>query len=98
VQDNEFAGDPEQSIKDTKIIQNINREDVMRAYNKYIKNKNYIMTSVVPHSTPELAVANAELATVWIEEVGQMSANEEVSQGAEATYEKTASTYDRSEP
>ncbi|GEQ86354.1 peptidase M16 [Patiriisocius marinistellae] len=98
VQDNEFAGDPERSIKDTEYIKNMTREDVMRVYKKYIKDQNYIMTSVIPQATPELAVNGAEEATVWIEEVGAMAENEEVGQGAEAIYEKTASKYDRSEP
>lgn len=98
VQDNEFAGDPEMTIKGTKILQNITREDVLRVYNKYIKGQHYVMTSVVPKATPELAVSEATEASVWIEEVGEMAANEEVSQGAEAEYEKTPSTYDRSEP
>ena len=38
------------------------------------------------------------MATVWIEEVVSGVANEEVSQGEEAVYEKTPSKYDRSEP
>jgi len=98
VQDNEFAGDPEMTLKGTKILQNITREDVLRVYNTYLKGKHYVMTSVVPKATPELAVTGATEATVWIEEVGAMAANEEVSQGAEAEYEKTPSAYDRSEP
>jgi zinc protease len=56
------------------------------------------MTSVVPKGQLDLAVANAKEATVWIEEVKQNVANEEVGQGEEAEYEKTPSTYDRSEP
>ncbi len=98
VNDNEFAGDPEQTIKDTAIIKNMTREEVMRVYNTYIKNKNYVMTSVVPKDSADLAVTDAEEASVWIEEVGAMAASEEVSQGDEAIYEKTASSYDRSEP
>ncbi len=98
VQDNEFAGDPERSIKDTEYIKNMTRENVMRVYNKYIKGQNYIMTSVIPQETPELAVSGAEEATVWIEEVGAMAENEEVGQGEEAIYDKTPSKFDRSEP
>jgi zinc protease len=98
VQDNEFAGDPEMTLKSTKILQNIAREDVMRVYREYIKDANYVMTSVIPKDTPELAVSGAKEADVWIEEVGKMAANEEVSQGEEAEYEKTPSRYDRSEP
>ena len=98
VQDNEFAGDPEQTIKDTEIIKNLTREDIMNVYQKYLKGTNYIMTSVIPKDTPELAISDATEATVWIEEVGAMAANEEVSQGAEAVYDKTPSKFDRSEP
>lgn len=98
VRDNEFAGDPEMTLKGTKLLQSVTREDVLRVYNKYLKGQHYVMTSVVPKATPELAVAGAIEASVWIEEVGEMAANEEVSQGDEAEYEKTASTYDRSEP
>ncbi|MGK0386556.1 MAG: zinc protease, partial [Patiriisocius sp.] len=98
VQDNEFAGDPEQSLKDTEIIKRLTRDDIMGVYDKYIKGQHYIMTSVVPKDTPELAVSDSKEATVWIEEVGAMAASEEVSQGAEAVYEKTPTTFDRSEP
>lgn len=98
VQDNEFAGDPEQTIKDTEIIKNLTREDIMKVYTKYVKGQHYVMTSVIPKETPELAVSGATEASVWIEEVGAMAANEEVSQGAEAVYEKTPSKFDRSEP
>ena len=98
VSDNEFAGDPERTIKDTDIIKNLKREDIMAVYQKYIKGKHYIMTSVIPKDTPKLAISDAKEATVWIEEVATMAASEEVSQGAEAVYEKTPSKFDRSEP
>ena len=98
VRDNEFAGNPEQTIKDTEIIKNMTRAEVMRVYSTYVKGQHYVMTSVVPKDNAELAVTGAEEASVWIEEVGAMAASEEVSQGEEAVYEKTASKYDRSEP
>ncbi len=98
VRDNEFAGDPAQTIKDTELIKNMTRNEVMGVYNTYVKGKNYIMTSVVPKNGADLAVTGAEEASVWIEEVGEMAASEEVSQGEEAVYEKTASNHDRSEP
>lgn len=98
VRDNEFAGDPEQTIKDTQIIKNLTRDDITRVYNTYIKDKHFILSSVVPKDTPELAVSGSIEASVWIEQVGTMAASEQVSQGAEAVYEKTATTFDRSEP
>ena len=98
VQDNEFNGDPSYITKAAKLTDAVTASDVMRVYDQYIKGKNYVMTSVVPKGQLELAVADAKEATVWIEEVKQNVANEEVGQGEEAQYEKTPSTYDRSEP
>ncbi|MBR9757797.1 MAG: insulinase family protein [Algicola sp.] len=97
-QDNEFNGDPSYITQTAKLTQAVTSEDIMRVYNAYIKNANYVMTSVVPKGQLELAVTNADKAEVWIEEVKQDVANEEVSQGEEAEYEKTPSKYDRSEP
>ncbi len=97
-QDNEFAGDPGYITKTAKYFQAVSREDVMRVYTKYIKEKHYIMTSVVPKGSLNLAVSNAEKATVWEEEVTTMAASEEVGQGEAADYEKTKTIADRSEP
>lgn len=97
-QDNEFGGDPSYITKTAKLTEAVTADDVMRVYNQYIKNKNYVMTSVVPKGQLDLAVENAKEATVWIEEVKQNVASEEVGQGEEADYEKTVSKYDRSEP
>ena len=98
VQDNEFGGDPSYITKTANLTNAVTAEDIMRVYNKYIKNKNYVMTSFVPKNQIDLAVTNSKEAEVWIEEVKQNVANEEVSQGEEAVYEKTPSKYDRSEP
>lgn len=97
-QDNEFGGDPSYITKTAQYTNAVTAKDVMRVYKQYIKNKNYVMTSVVPKGELNLAVENAQEATVWIEEVKQNVASEEVGQGEEAEYEKTASKYDRSEP
>ncbi|WP_435577475.1 M16 family metallopeptidase [Gilvibacter sp.] len=98
VQDNEFGQDPGYISKRTKYYQEVDRATVMAAYEKYIKGKNYVMTSVVPQNNPELAISGATEAEVWIEEVTAMSDSEQVGQGEEAEYEKTPSKYDRSEP
>jgi zinc protease len=98
VQDNEFNGDAGYITQTAKFTNAVTAEDVMRVYNEYVKDKNYVMTSVVPKGQLDLAVTDAIQAEVWIEEVKQDVANEEVSQGEEAVYEKTVSKYDRSEP
>jgi len=97
-QDNEFAGDPSYITKTAKLTNAVSADDVMRVFKQYIKNKNYVMTSVVPKGQLDLVVLDAKEATVWIEEVKQDVASEEVGQGEEAEYEKTVSKYDRSEP
>ncbi|MDB2437631.1 insulinase family protein [Hellea sp.] len=96
--DNEFAGDPAHVVKTAKAINDVTAEDVMAAYNSYIKDKPSIITSFVPKGQKDLAVDGAELATVWIEDVTSGKSNEEVSQGEEAVYEKTVTKHDRSEP
>lgn len=98
VQDNEFNGDPGYITQTAKLYEAVTAEDVMRVYNTYIKNKHYVMTSVVPKEQLDLAVSGGVAAEVWIEKVVQNVANEEVGQGEEADYAKTPSTYDRSEP
>ena len=98
MQDNEFNGDPGYLTKTAKLTNRVTSEDVMRVYNKYIKDQHYIMTSVVPKGSLDLAIKNSEEAEVWIEEVKKDIASEEVSQGEETVYDKTPSKYDRSEP
>jgi zinc protease len=98
VQDNEFRGDPSYVTQTAKLTSAVTAADVMRVYNQYIKGKNYVMTSVVPKGQLDLVVDGSLEATVWKEEVVQGVANEEVSQGEEAVYEKTPSKHDRSEP
>ncbi len=95
---NEFAGDPGFISEEAKRTQRVTKEDVIDVYNKYIKDKPFIMTSFVPKGTPELAVAGAEKAEVYEEEIQMDVGNEEVSQGEEAEYEKTITKHDRSEP
>ena len=96
--DNEFSGDPAYAVKRAKLLQAVTAEDVMRVYKTFIKGKHSVITSFVPKGQIELGLKNAELATVWIEEVKAGAANEEVSAGELAVYEKTVTKHDRSEP
>lgn len=96
--DNEFAGNPAYAVEQAKLLQAVTSADVMRVYKKFIKDKHAVITSVIPKGQKELAIQSSELATVWIEEVKENVASEEVSQGAEADYEKTVTRHDRSEP
>jgi zinc protease len=96
--DNEYKGDPGFITKEAQLMQAVNRADIMRVYNKYIKGKNHIATSFVPKGKKDLAVPGAELATVWIEPIVAGVQNEDVAPGAEAKFEKTKTKHNRSEP
>ncbi|MAQ76258.1 MAG: peptidase M16 [Aquimarina sp.] len=95
---NEYKGDPGYIMETAKLMNAVSREDINRVYEKYIKDKNYVLTSFVPKGQQDLAVADSKRAEVWIEEVTNNVANEEVSQGEEAVYAKTPTKYDRNEP
>ncbi len=95
---NEFAGDPAYSAKSAEKMRAVSAADIRTAYNLYIKDKPYVMTSFVPKGQAELAVSGAERASVWIEEVKADVASEEVSAGDIAEFEKTPTKHDRSEP
>jgi len=93
----EFAGDPAFVSKDIERIKQVTREDIMRVYNQYIKGKNSIITSFVPKDKPELIVDGSTKAHVVEEKVVQ-GAEKEFDSDKIASYEKTATKYDRSEP
>ncbi len=90
-----FAGDPSFINQDIKNILAVTPDDVMRVYNTYIKDKNYISTSFVPKGEKELILSNSELANI-VEEKIIDGAEETFDPSLAATYEKTPSSFDRS--
>jgi zinc protease len=95
---NEYAGNPGYLSIEAERLQNVTREDVMAVYDKYIKDKFYVMTSFVPKGQKDLIVQDSEMAEVYAEPFSEGQAFEQVSQGAEAEYEKTVTQHDRGEP
>ncbi|TCK68769.1 zinc protease [Winogradskyella wandonensis] len=90
-----FAGNASFITKDVENILAVTPEDVMRVYNTYIKDKNYIATSFVPKGQKNLVLANSELAEVVEEQIVE-GAEETFDASIAATYEKTPSSFDRS--
>ncbi len=90
-----FAGDPGFIEKDLNNTLAVSPADVMRVYQKYIKNKNYIATSFVPKGQVSLALKGSEKAAV-VEEAIVQGAEEAIDASANATYTRTPSTFDRS--
>lgn len=92
---NIFAGDPGFIEKHRQNLMNVTTADVMRVYEQYIRNKNYIATSFVPKGKLNLALENSTKAEVVEEKIVQ-GAEAEVDPKAKASYPKTPSTFDRS--
>jgi zinc protease len=93
---NIFANDPGYINKDIEKTLAVTKEDVMRVYEKYIKNKNFVATSFVPQGEAELALEGSELAKVVEEEIVQNAEGESFTLPEETAYEKTPSSFDRS--
>ena len=92
---NIFANDPGFVSKDIQNILAVTPADVMRVYNKYIKDKPYVTTSFVPKGKLALALEGSTKADVVEEKIVQ-GAEQEVDPSAQATYQRTPSTFDRS--
>jgi len=89
-----FAGDPGFVNQAIENIRAVTAEDVMTAYDTYIKDKPYVATSFVPEGQPELALEGAVRAEVVIEPIVQ-GAEETFDASIQAEYERTPSSFDR---
>lgn len=92
---NTYTGNPGFVTEDINNTLAVTKEDVMRVYQQYIKNKNYIATSFVPKTKADLALSNSILADV-VEEKIVIGAEENFDAKIEATYNKTPSKINRS--
>jgi len=61
---NEFAGSPDFYKQDLKNRLDVTVEDVWNVYNKYIKGKNFVLTSFVPNGREELIAQPSELYVI----------------------------------
>ncbi len=93
---NIFADDPGFINQDIQNILNVSSEDVMRVYNTYLRDKNFIATSFVPKGRLEQALEGSDKAEV-VEEAIRLGVEETFDASIAATYEPTPSTFDRSQ-
>lgn len=91
---NIFAGDPGFIEQDFKKLMGVTSADVMRVYNQYIRNKDYLASSFVPKGKPQLALEGSIKAEVVEEQIVQ-GAEAEVDPNIASTYTRTPSTFDR---
>jgi zinc protease len=92
---NTYAGDPGIINKQINYQLDVTKDDVLRVYNTYIKNKNFIATSFVPKGMNKLALKNSKEAIIKEERIVQ-GAEEKFDPKIAAKYAKTPSTFDRS--
>jgi zinc protease len=91
---NTYAGDPGFINKEIGITLGVTKDDVMRVYNAYIKDKNYIATSFVPKGMAKLAIKGSKEAIIKEEKIIQ-GAEEKFDPKIAAKYKKTPSKIDR---
>ncbi len=92
---NTYAGDPGFINKEIGLTLDITKEDVMRVYNTYIKDKNFIATSFVPKGMTKLAIKGSKEAIIKEEKIVQ-GAEEKFDPSIAAKYTKTPSKINRS--
>ena len=68
---NEFNGDPNRLATEMDRYRAVTREDIVRVFNTYVMNKNYVATSFVPKGQLELALADSVKADVVEEQIVQ---------------------------
>lgn len=92
---NTFAGNPDFINKEIDLTLQVTKEDIMRVYNTYIKNKNFIATSFVPKGMANLALNNSKEAIIKEEKI-IIGAEEKFDPKIAAQYTKTPSKIERS--
>mgnify|MGYP006284639715 FL=1 len=92
---NEFAGDPGFITRDIENIKAVTIKDIERVYEKYIKDKPFVLTSFVPKGQLELSAENCEKAHVVEESADNAYKVAEVTD-EEGEIKKTPSSFDRS--
>jgi zinc protease len=92
---NEFNGDPSYLSTDLKNRLAVTSDDVWRVYNKYIKDKPFVLTSFVPKGQSELIAANSDLFVMEEEKIAEVAPAGPESEAGTVTAEKIATAFDR---
>lgn len=91
---NVFAGDPGFITEDIENIKAVTKDDIMNVYEKYIKDKPFVLTSFVPKGKLELGAKDCVMAAVVEEEIKENVEVEVAERDSEVV--KTPSNFDRS--
>lgn len=92
---NEYKGNPGYYLTDIEKLKSVTKEDVLRVFNQYIKNKPYLATSFVPRDQLDFIVDGSTLASIKEEKV--VGSDEvKISEEVDVAIEKTPTSFDRS--
>jgi zinc protease len=89
----EYTGSPDFISTDLQNSLNVTKDDIWRVYNKYIKDKNYVLTSFVPKDKVDLVADNSELYPVVEEKITKEEEKE--IEGDEFLVEEIPTSFDR---
>jgi len=92
---NVFNDDPGYASKEIEKILAVTKEDIMRVYEKYIKEQKYIATSFVPKGNLDLALEGSTMANVVEEKIVPGSEKPPMDEGDLSNIKKTPSKLDR---
>ena len=92
---NEYAGDPSYFKKDIEMLKAVTKDDILRVYNKYIKDKPYLAVSFVPKGQVDMVAEGSVKADV-VEENILNATQVEITDEAEEEIIKTKTAFDRS--
>lgn len=91
---NTFLNDPGYVEKDIENIKAVTRNDILKAYEEYIKDKNHIVTSFVPKKKTDLAAENSVPAGIKEEDINEAT-QVEIEEIDDEEIVKTPSSMDR---
>ena len=95
-QNKEFFGKPDKFIDDIEEFNKVTAEDVMRVYEKYMKDANYVAVVAVPQGQKELAITGSRLADLVMEDQTKQTMRSKAGAVVDDDYERTPSKIDRS--
>jgi len=90
---NIFNGSPDFMTTDFNNRMSVTKDDIWRVYNKYIKNQNYLITSIVPKGKADLAASNSKLWVVQEESIDKQGTKKK--ETVASKYEPIPSKIDR---
>lgn len=93
---NVFGGSPDSILKELEIIDSITVDEVVSAYNKYVKDKPFVATSFVPAGQIDLALSGSDVAQVVEEDLSTQEVDTDENAIDDEPYEFSESLFDRS--